>query len=288
MARRITTGLVGKNVLGSLNTTENSISSAVTDQDIILDPSGTGEVTTKSGVLLESQNFLKFGIGDANANYFGIKAPATMGSTVQLTLPSDAGTNGYVLTTNGSNTLSWENVAVQVGNDIAADSVNPYYLTMTSASSGGINELKVITSKIEIDAADGTLRLKANTASSSTTTGTLVVSGGAGIAGNCYVGGNMVATSIDETSSITLKENLNPITNALDKILELQAFTYDRKDKTNFNEAGLIAEEVNKVIPNIVRKNKNGNPESISYSRLTAYLIESIKELSAQLDILKK
>ena len=288
MARRITTGIQGKNVLGDLSTTQNAITSVVTDQDIVLDPAGTGEVTAKSGILLESQNFVKFAIGDADSNYFGLRAPATMGSTVQLTLPSDAGTSGYVLTTNGSNTLTWENVAVQVNDDIAADSVNPYYLTMTSASSGGINELKIITSKVEIDAADGTLRLKANTASTNTGTGSLVVSGGAGIAGNCYVGGTMSATTVTETSSIALKENLNPITNALDKVLELQAFTYDRKDKSSKDEAGLIAEEVNQVLPNVVRKNADGEPESISYSRLTAYLIESIKELTAQIELLKK
>jgi hypothetical protein len=95
------------------------------------------------------------------------------------------------------------------------------------------------------------------------------------------------ATSITETSSIVYKENVNPIMQALDAIVQLTGVTYDRKDGSRTNEAGLIAEEVNKVLPNIVTKNDEGNPEGIQYTKLTAYLIECIKELKSEIDILK-
>ena len=66
----------------------------------------------------------------------------------------------------------------------------------------------------------------------------------------------------------------------------LVGVTYDRKDGTNKNEAGLIAEEVIKVIPNVV-STKDEKADSIAYSKLTAYLIEAIKEQQKQIDELK-
>jgi hypothetical protein len=90
-----------------------------------------------------------------------------------------------------------------------------------------------------------------------------------------------VAGTITESSSIALKENISPITNALDSIAKLVGVTYDRKDGSAKNRAGLIKEEVEKVIPNIV------NDDGIQYTNLIAYLVESIKELKFEIDTLK-
>jgi hypothetical protein len=91
-----------------------------------------------------------------------------------------------------------------------------------------------------------------------------------------------------ESSSIALKENVNPITNALDTIMSLVGVTYDRKNGSSKNEAGLIAEEVDRVLPNLVSHNKDGAAEGIYYSKLTAYLVEAIKDLKSQIDPLKE
>lgn len=93
--------------------------------------------------------------------------------------------------------------------------------------------------------------------------------------------------TITETSSIALKENVMPIENALEGILQLAGVIYDRKDGTAKNEPGLIAEDVNKIIPNLVAKDANGNPSGIHYSRLSAYLLEAIKTLKTEIDSLK-
>lgn len=282
MARRISTGVQGKNVLGALSTDNNTISSVVEDENIVFDPSGQGEVTTASNFQINDQNYLKFADNDSS-NYFALRAPATVGTNVELTLPSTAGTAGYVLTTNGSNTLTWENVAVQVGDDISSDT-NSYNILATSATSGGITQVKVISSKLQFKPSDGTLILSGGTGSSNTTTGTMVVTGGVGISENCYVGGTMSATTVNETSSIVLKENISPLDSALDKINNLVGVTYTRRS-TGKNEAGLIAEEVEKVIPEIV--SNDGEYKSINYSRLSAYLIEAVKNLKAEIDLLK-
>ena len=91
-----------------------------------------------------------------------------------------------------------------------------------------------------------------------------------------------------ESSSITLKENITPIEDALDVVMKMFGVTYDRKDGTNFNEAGMVAEHLNSVAPNLVQKDKDGNPNAIFYSRVTAYLVEAIKTLKNQIDPLKE
>lgn len=132
----------------------------------------------------------------------------------------------------------------------------------------------------------GVVSFTNNTASSTTSNGALVVTGGIGCAGQVTCG-TLSAGTITETSSIVLKENLNPITNAIDTLLQLEAFTYDRKDGSSKNEAGLIAEDVYKILPNLVSLDEHGNPEGVKYSKLTAYLIEAIKELTLEIKELK-
>jgi hypothetical protein len=98
--------------------------------------------------------------------------------------------------------------------------------------------------------------------------------------GNLTATGTVTAATLTETSSITLKENINPITNALDTILQLVGVTYDRKDGSKKNEAGLVAEDVEKILPNLIGYDENGKPVGIHYTKLTAYLIEAVKELT--------
>lgn len=127
------------------------------------------------------------------------------------------------------------------------------------------------------------LRITSGTTSTSTTTGALIVTGGVGIGGNLFVGG-----ALTESSSATLKENITPIDGALDLILQLTGVIYDRQDGSRKNEAGLIAEEVNKVLPNLITLDDQGTPMGVQYTKLTAYLIEAVKSLKAEIDQLKK
>ena len=129
--------------------------------------------------------------------------------------------------------------------------------------------------------ANSTVSFTANTASTSTGSGTLQVTGGVGVTGQ------VTATTVVETSSIAFKENVNPIEDALNKILQLVGVTYDRKDGSKINEAGLIAEEVNRVLPNIVTKDEQGNAYGLQYTKLVAYLIESVKTLNTRIEQLE-
>lgn len=128
----------------------------------------------------------------------------------------------------------------------------------------------------------GLIRSTNATASTSTSTGAMTILGGLG------VGGRITTTQLVETSTIAFKENVNPIEGALDSILKLTGVTYDRKDYLSKDEPGLIAEDVNKILPNLVSKDDKGNPYGIQYTKLVAYLVEAIKDQQKQIDELKK
>ena len=100
--------------------------------------------------------------------------------------------------------------------------------------------------------------------------------------------GNLTITgTLTESSSITLKENVDPITGALASVLQLSGKIYDRIDNKEKREAGLIAEEVYKVLPNLVHLDEDGKPAGVKYTKTVAYLVESIKELYEEIRKLK-
>jgi hypothetical protein len=102
-----------------------------------------------------------------------------------------------------------------------------------------------------------------------------------------YQSGNATLTgSLTENSDISLKENVVTITDALSKVNQLRGVEYD-KIATNKHEIGCIAQEVQSVIPEVVEQTAESPLLSLSYSRLTAVLIEAVKELTTEVETLK-
>jgi hypothetical protein len=84
-------------------------------------------------------------------------------------------------------------------------------------------------------------------------------------------------------SSIRWKENLQPLTGALNKVQQLRGVQFSWKQNKK-RDIGLIAEEVGKVIPEIVVYEDNGkDAKSIDYGRLTTILVEAIKDQQAEI-----
>ena len=94
------------------------------------------------------------------------------------------------------------------------------------------------------------------------------------------------AGTITENSSIRYKDNIETVKYGLDKVLQMRGVTYTKKD-TGLKELGLIAEELNEILPEVVLKNEEGEPDSVSYGRITAILIEAIKDLKKEIEELK-
>lgn len=95
------------------------------------------------------------------------------------------------------------------------------------------------------------------------------------------VNGAVKAVSYNSTSSLRYKENIRPLNGALDIVAKLNSVRFDWKESGS-SDIGLIAEEVNEIIPEIVLKNDKGEPDAIDYSRLTSILINAINELQTK------
>ena len=82
-----------------------------------------------------------------------------------------------------------------------------------------------------------------------------------------------------------LKENIKPISLALDKVTKLQGVTFDWKESDSMlnikEDIGFIAQDVQKVVPELVRKNSNGLL-SMRHQGVIPMLVEAIKELEAR------
>jgi len=102
---------------------------------------------------------------------------------------------------------------------------------------------------------------------------------------NCLqVNGNFYYTgSFGACSDARYKKNIQPISNALSYIMKLQGINYYWRQNefpdvpfSNRKQIGLIAQDVEKLIPELVSENNDGY-KTIDYAKLTPLLIESIK-----------
>ncbi|HUT29124.1 MAG TPA: tail fiber domain-containing protein [Sedimentisphaerales bacterium] len=107
--------------------------------------------------------------------------------------------------------------------------------------------------------------------------------------GNLHVEGNITYTgSCSDVSDIRLKENITPLRNAVEKVSCLKGIYFNNKGESSDNrEVGVIAQDVEKVLPELVSTNKQGY-KSVDYTKLTPVLIEAVKELKAENESLKQ
>jgi hypothetical protein len=89
-------------------------------------------------------------------------------------------------------------------------------------------------------------------------------------------------------SSRRWKMNIEPLPDALEKVLRLRGVSFDWKADGK-HDIGLIAEEVGEVVPEVVQYEENGrDARSVDYARLTALLVEAVKTQQARIDALER
>jgi hypothetical protein len=105
--------------------------------------------------------------------------------------------------------------------------------------------------------------------------------------GLTYDGSTLAVTGVvTETSSIDYKENVKPL-EFNDAIYNVNAVRYDFKDGSQKDEVGVIAEELYKVLPDLVTT-KDGKPEAVKYTKMTMYLLEALKKQNQEIQELKQ
>jgi len=97
------------------------------------------------------------------------------------------------------------------------------------------------------------------------------------------------ASTLHLTSDLRLKKNIMPIDGALDKVASLRGVTFEWRREESFSKGfdegkkmGLIAQEVEGVLPEVVSRNVQNGNKSVEYANLVAVLIEAVKELRVQ------
>jgi hypothetical protein len=219
-------------------------------------------------------------------------APPTTGDITSVT----AGTGMTGGGTSGGVTLN-----VIGGNGITA---NANDITMSGSYTGDLT--------ITGDAVTDSYRFRANHSNPTTSTATLYDQSNVGatisayrFAVRSYDGTNMLASALFTDTSLTvvgdvvaygspsdvrLKENIKPIKSALDKVSKLQGVTFDWKKSDSIldikEDVGFIAQDVQKVMPELVRENKDGML-SMRHQGIAPILLEAIKELKAEIEELK-
>ena len=164
---------------------------------------------------------------------------------------------------------------------------------------GPIQATSTITTNQPITAEDiyvGTIHLDATNNEVTTTSGNLNL---------CSTTGSLVAictnTTIEGTLQVTdditafwssderLKDNIKPIDDPLAKVISISGNTFDWNDKSNKSghDVGLIAQEIEKVLPEAVTTRDNGYL-AVDYHKVVPLLVEAIKELSDKVSALEK
>ena len=166
------------------------------------------------------------------------------------------------------------NVGAGTGIDVAADAIS---VDVSDFMANGVDNRVITATGTDAQNAEANM----------TFDGTTLV-----ITGAITATGDITAFQVSDKS---LKQNISNIENAVDKVSKINGVYYNwtkeaREKHKHFGkekEVGVIAQEVEKVLPEIVATREDGT-KAVKYERLCALLIESIKELKKEIDILKK
>ena len=86
-----------------------------------------------------------------------------------------------------------------------------------------------------------------------------------------------------------LKTEIETINDALNKVCQMRGVSFKRTDDDGHTSVGVIAQEIEKILPEVVREDKSEDKiKSVAYGNIVGVLIEAIKELKNEIEELKK
>jgi len=111
--------------------------------------------------------------------------------------------------------------------------------------------------------------------------------------GNGLFDGDVVAFSTTIASDAKLKENVENLNYGLKDVLDIRPVSFDWKDKRNGqHDIGVIAQEIEKIIPEVVVEvdtlNSEDTHKTVDYAKLTSVLIKAVQEQQQQINELKE
>lgn len=237
--------------------------------DRVINNAGTGAPTFTYGITVPSGQVLS-GIAQtaqtllstASINTTGIiTATSFSGSGASLTSLSASNLTGTVPTarlasgTADATTFlrgdsTWASAGVTLTDDTSTNANR--YVTFTSSTSGSLSAANVSTTKLYFNPSTGTLN----------------------------------ATAVNSLSDRNKKTNIRPIEDSIALVQRLQGVRFDWIEN-NKSSLGLIAQEVEEVIPELVETDADGT-KTLSYGNIVGVLIEAIKEQQIRIEELER
>jgi hypothetical protein len=89
-----------------------------------------------------------------------------------------------------------------------------------------------------------------------------------------------------DTSSARYKDNIRDSVYGLSHVMQMRSAQFEYKEGGR-SDVGLIAEELQPIVPELVGVNKEGQADSVSYDRMVSVLVKAIQELKAEFDAYK-
>jgi len=191
------------------------------------------------------------------------------------------------------------------GGDVGIGMTSPSYRLDINSSDAGLRIVGSTRSQILLSNSTSGWQIESPTSTGNVPAGALgIIESGVGSRLTILTGGNVgigdttpsykldVAGTIRATgdviaySDVRVKENIKTINNSLEKVSKLRGVEFNKigEDKKSI---GVIAQEIEKVIPEVVREDEKGM-KSVAYGNISGLLIEAIKELKAEIEELKK
>jgi hypothetical protein len=235
--------------------------------------STAGTLTVPNVIALEDIVADEFRLSDGTVIGGGA---TTLDDLTNVTITSPSA--GQVLKYNGS---AWVNGtdATDGGTATDADTLD------------GLNSTQFIRSDAN-DSASGDYNFSGEITLSKSSGIALIVGADAEVGGNLLVGevrasGDVITAY--SASDLALKENLQLINNALDKVSQVNGYTFNYVDKPEERVAGIVAQEIEKVLPEVVfdHERNNGTYKAVRYDNVIPLLIEAIKELKGKVNDLE-
>jgi hypothetical protein len=274
---------------GTLSVTGNTtLGNEVTDATTV-----NGTLTVTNALNINGNTTL----GNESSDSTTVNGSLTITNALNINGSTTLGNSGDSTTINGTLSVSGNST---LGNE-SSDS------TTVNGSLSVTNGLSVTGGTLSVS---GNSTLGNESSDSTTVNGSLSVTNGLSVTGGTLsVSGNSTlgdtnsdATTINGNLYVTQdiyafysasdqnwKDNVTPISNALDKVISISGNTFEWNEKSpqSGKDVGVIAQEIQKVLPEAVRENEDGHL-SVSYQKLVPLLIEAIKELKQEIEDLKK
>ena len=239
-------------VVSGISTLGITSATNLTSQSLVV--SGISTLGITSTTNLTSQSFVVSGVSTFQNNIIqtsGLVGIGTTNPTSELHVIGDVRVTGVVTATNyfgnGTN-LTGISAGLSVSDDISTNQTR--YILFDDATAGTISAINVSSTKLTFNPSTGTLS----------------------------------ATAFTSLSDVNKKKNIRRITNALDITKKLEGVRFNWKEN-NLPLLGLIAQEVEKVLPELVTQ---GEVKSVNYNGIIGVLIEAIKEQQVRIEELER